>query len=463
MNLVLIILDSLRKDHVGCYGNSWIETPHLDAMAKESVVFDTAYPESLPTLPQRRAMHTGLRTFPFRGYHARQGDMVKIYGWEPIPQEQTTIAEMLRNAGFHTCMICDAYHCFKPSMNFHRGFNQFQWIRGQEIDKLRRPLPREEIEDVLLPWMLDTPVEIILRQHMANVADRKSEEDYFAARVFLSALEWLEENKTNQPFFLLVDCFDPHEPWDPPEEYWRKYDPDYSGKRVTIPLYGKSDFLSNPELKNMRAQYAGEVTLVDKYLGKFLDKMRSLNLMDSTLLLLISDHGHQLGEHGLTGKVPPGMHPELIDLVMMMRHPDGIGAGKRVSEFVYNVDQIATALNLLGIKPPDRLDGKDLWPLVTGSHKGPWRDHVMSGFQDYIWLRNQEYALISRNNGTNQSLFDLRSDIGQFNDIARKAPDIINQMFRQAIEGAGGSLPMYGIEREMGEWYQPLRSTDLYE
>jgi arylsulfatase A-like enzyme len=463
MNLVLIILDSLRKDHVGCYGNTWIETPNLDALARESVVFDNAYPESLPTLPQRRAMHTGLRTFPFRGYHSRKGDMVKIYGWEPIPEEQVTLAEILRKEGYNTCLICDTYHCFKPSMNFHRGFNQFHWIRGQEIDKVRRPLPRQAIEDVLLPWMMDTAVETILRQYMANVGDRKSEEDYFAARVFLTASEWLEENRTNQPFFLVIDCFDPHEPWDPPEEYWRKYDPDYNGKRVTMPLYGTSDFITEPEIKNMRANYAGEVTLVDKYLGRFLDKIRSLNLMDSTLLLLISDHGHQLGEHGLIGKVPPGMHPELIDLVMMIRHPDGTGAQTRVSELVYNVDQIATALNLLGVEPPNPLDGRDFWSLVTGTLKEPWRDHVISGFQDYVWLRNEYYSIISRNNGTNQSLFDLRSDIGQFHNIASEAPEVVSEMFQQAIEDAGGSLPMYYIEREMGEWYQPLRSDDLYE
>lgn len=460
MNLVMLIIDTLRKDHAGCYGNYWIETPNLDKLAKESVVFDAAYPESLPTLPQRRAMHTGKFTFPFRGYHPRKGDMVKIYGWEPIPEDQTTIAEMLRRTGYQTGIICDAYHCFKPSMNFHRGFNQFMWIRGQEADSFRRLLPREEVADVVLPWMKGTHVEYILRQHMANTADRKGEEDHFGPKVFLTASQWLEENKNNQPFFLVVDSFDPHEPWDAPEEYWRKYDPEYSGTRVIMPLYGKINVLSQPELKNMRAQYAGEVTLVDKYLGKFLDKMRSLNLMDNTLLLLISDHGHQLGEHGVMGKVPPGLHPELIDLVMMIRHPEGIGTGKRIGELVYNVDIVVTALNLLQVESPDKLDGKDLWPLVTSTHKGQWRDHVIAGFQDYTWLRTKDYALITRNNGTNQSLYDLRADIGQFNDIASEAPDVVKQLFQQAVEDAGGSLPVYDIGRRMGGWYQPLTARE---
>ncbi len=461
MNLVLVIIDSLRKDHVGCYGNTWIETPNLDKLAKESVIFDAAYPESLPTLPQRRAMHTGRRTFPFRKYNPRKGDMVRIYGWEPIPEEQTTLAEMLRRAGYHAGFICDAYHCFKPSMNYHRGFNQFQWIRGQEADRYRRPLPREAIMDVLQPWMLGTNVEMILRQHMANIADRKSEKDCFGPKVFLAASHWLEENKDNQPFFLLVDSFDPHEPWDPPEEYWRKYDPNYSGKRVIMPLYGRTDFLKKAELKNMRAQYAGEVTLVDKYFGKFLNKMRALGLMENTLLLVVSDHGHQLGEHGVMGKVPPGLHPELIDLVMMIRHPRGVGAGRRTSHLVYNIDLVPTALNLLKIQPPQKLDGKDLWPLVTGTHRGRWRDQVTCGFQDYTWIRNRDYALITRNDGTNQSLFDMHSDIGQFKDVAREAPEVISELFQQAVEEAGGSLPIYAIGRQMGEWYQPLTASEV--
>ena len=74
MNIVLIILDTLRKDHVGAYGNEWIETPHLDALARESVLFSRAYPESLPTLPVRRALHTGRRTYPFHGHRDYKGD-----------------------------------------------------------------------------------------------------------------------------------------------------------------------------------------------------------------------------------------------------------------------------------------------------------------------------------------------------------------------------------------------------
>ena len=85
MNIVMVIIDSLRQDHVGVYGNEWIQTPCLDRMAAESVLFTRAYPESLPTLPMRRAVHTGMRTFPFHGHRDYKGDFSGAPGWGPIP------------------------------------------------------------------------------------------------------------------------------------------------------------------------------------------------------------------------------------------------------------------------------------------------------------------------------------------------------------------------------------------
>ncbi|GAH05628.1 unnamed protein product [marine sediment metagenome] len=98
MRIFLIIFDTLRKDHTGkIYGNDWIKTPHFDAFAKDSIVFDKAYPESLPTIPVRRAIHTGIRTFPFnhKRPELRTDDIVKIPGWHPIPPQQTHLAEIL--------------------------------------------------------------------------------------------------------------------------------------------------------------------------------------------------------------------------------------------------------------------------------------------------------------------------------------------------------------------------------
>ena len=105
MNAILVILDSLRKDHIGAYGNDWIETPNLDALAKDSFRFIRAYPESLPTLCARRAIHTGLRTWPFRDLVTLPGETFQPAGWQPIPEVQTTLAETLSTAGYSTAMV----------------------------------------------------------------------------------------------------------------------------------------------------------------------------------------------------------------------------------------------------------------------------------------------------------------------------------------------------------------------
>ncbi len=136
-NIVLVIIDTLRQDHVGAYGNDWIRTPNLDAFAREAVVFTRCYPESLPTLPVRRALYTGLRTFPYHGHRDYKGDFSGAPGWGPIPEEQDTMSELLSAAGYRTALITDCYPQFKPSKNFHRGFDEWIWIRGQEADPYR--------------------------------------------------------------------------------------------------------------------------------------------------------------------------------------------------------------------------------------------------------------------------------------------------------------------------------------
>jgi len=230
MNVVLVMFDSLRKDCVGLYGTPpWgeVKTPHLDALAKEAVVYDRVYPESLPTLPTRRAVYTGQRVYPFFNADFRlKGDFVGAPGWGPIPEDQATLAEMFREAGYRTGLIADVYHMFKPSKNYWRGFDQWMFLRGQEKDPYRSgPEPTQEEIDYWLPKELQTePKVAFIRQCLKNMHDRTKEEDYFNARVFIEAARWLEQNRDADRFFLTVESFDPHEPWFVPEHYRRMYD-----------------------------------------------------------------------------------------------------------------------------------------------------------------------------------------------------------------------------------------------
>jgi arylsulfatase A-like enzyme len=137
-NVVLVIVDSVRRDHVGAYGNGWIRTPNLDALAKESLRFSRPYPESIPTLCARRAIHTGTRTWPFENWRPAKGDDIILWGWQPIPNDQTTLAESLRRNGYGTYFVTDNLQQYKASMNFHRGFDAFDFIRGQTTDHFLR-------------------------------------------------------------------------------------------------------------------------------------------------------------------------------------------------------------------------------------------------------------------------------------------------------------------------------------
>lgn len=446
MNVVLLIVDGLRKDHIGAYGNDWIQTPNLDALAEDSLRFTSAYPESTPTITARRAIHTGARSYPFRDYESAGEFDVQLYGWQPIPEEQTTLAEVLEEEGYSTMLVTDTLHMFRPAYNFHRGFGVFDFIRGQERD-LYRPLSRasrKDLDRLLIRGPGAGRVQEIAEQYLANTADRRGEEDYHSPQVFSRAMELLEASDRQQPFFLCVDVYDPHEPWDPPQSYVDLYGEPYDGPEPYLPAYGPSDYLSERELRRMRHLYAAEVTMVDRWLGRFMDKAEDLEMMDNTMFILLSDHGVGLGEHGFTGKVASELYPELVDIPFLIRHPEGRGAGTTSEYFASTHDVTPTILGTLGIDPPQQSEGQDLNALLEDEQPDQQRQHFTVGYDNYTLARDDRYALISSNDGDSSKLFDLRKDPDYERDIAKDNPDVVKRMYDDYIVGdAGGSPPRY--------------------
>jgi arylsulfatase A-like enzyme len=445
-SVIVVVMDTLRADHVGAYGNDWIKTPTLDALAEESIVFAHAFPECIPTIPMRRTLHTGLRTWPFREWVPDKGDIVPLLGWQRIPEDQVTFAETLQFNGYQNGFVTDTFHYFRPSKNFHRGFQQFIWVRGQEADTWRSTVDVDpkEVEAAIPPGLDGSEAYLEsfqASQYLANQAWREKEEDYQAPRVFQQAMNWLEENKTAPKFFLLVDSFDPHEPWDPPEKYLDLYaDPKYDGPAVTDPRYGSSDNLTEAQLQHMRDRYAAEVTMTDHWFGRFLDQARDQGMLDNTLLVVTSDHGHQLGEHGLTGKVPRGLWNELTDVPLMVRRPDGVGAGTRVDSFVQHHDIAPTILGALGVAPQVAMPGMDLLALAADRVRP--REHVSCGYHDYSWSRDGRYVYITRNDGTDQQLFDMEADPAQEHNLAEEEQGALRSMQEELLADAGGPLPV---------------------
>ena len=442
MNVILVILDSLRKDHIGVYGNDRIQTPNLDALAKESLRFTQAYPESLPTLCARRAIHTGMRTWPFRDIVKLPGETFQPAGWQPIPEQQVTLSETLLNAGYSTALFADTQPMFHPSMNFQRGFGVFEWLRGQERDRFRPKLgvSEDQIRQNTVPGHDDSMVDKV-RQYLANTKDRKSEEDWFAPRLFTRGMEYLERADEGTPFFLVLDSFDPHEPWDPPEEYVRLYSDGYEGRDPIVPNYGSADWIDDKELERMKALYSGEVTMVDRWLGRFLDKMESTGRMEDTMLIVLADHGVALGEHGATGKPYGALWPELTDIPFFIRHPEGKGAGQTSDFFASTHDVAPTILGAIGLLPIQQMDGQYLTVLLEGAEPPP-RRHFTLGYNEYVWARDRRYAMFGRNDRSDLKLYDLMRDPGMDEDIAGDNPDIVKHMFDDYIlKDAGGSLP----------------------
>ncbi len=363
MNTILIVIDTLRRDHLGCYGSRVCKTPHLDAFAERSVVFDNAYLASSPCMPARREIMTGRYEFPFRG-------------WGPLEHTDLDLAEALGQSKKPSMLITDHYHLFEHgSGNYHFHFSGWDFIRGQENDHwITNPSipPR-------FPAPERTKCHFAWAQYMRNTAQwrdaegRWSDERHtFCAQTFSRAATWLEENHAQRDFLLVIDHFDPHEPFDPPPPYDTMYcDGPPPRERVRWPIYGKADRYTPAELADIRALYAGKVSLVDHWFGAFVKHLTELGRLDDTMIIVTTDHGHLFGEHGMIGKPGTGhgdstLYQPMAHIPLLVYHPDfRTQGGARRSALVQPVDYFPTVMEAAGVAAPaERLHGKSLFPLM---------------------------------------------------------------------------------------------------
>lgn len=377
-NIILLITDSFRYDNLcGRCTAMPVQTPELDRfLVDHAAEVHGLVTGSFPTIPHRTDLATGRLGWPF-------------HGWQPIDcSSRNHMAALLAGQGYATQLLCDCPHLFRA--RFDAGFTAAFHLRGQEGDKALLHL-NDPIEHVMPPGKTRIRPQFrgfnLVDVHRWTNRGNRYEADSFAARTGSLACRWLEENCTASPFFLWVDFFDPHEPWDPPEYMVRRYDPDYRGVPMLHPNYGRSDAYSPEELRNLRAHYAAEAELVDRWLGRVLQKVDDLRLWDDSVVIVTSDHGMSLGEHDRTGKSNLSenddrywpLYPELGHVPFMVAAP-GVKAGMGLSILAEPIDILPTTLELAGVQvdPPESYHGHSFAPILCRG-RGRFRDLVVSG------------------------------------------------------------------------------------
>ncbi|MDP6180796.1 MAG: sulfatase-like hydrolase/transferase, partial [Desulfatiglandales bacterium] len=235
-----------------------------------------------------------------------------------------------------------------------------------------------------------------LNVYFQNTENRRHDRENMVGKSVSESIDWLQENYRRDKFCLWIDMWDPHEPFDPPDFDWARYlKPEYSGDRIIYPTYGRSNYMSPEEFDSLRALYAGKVTMVDRWIGRLMETIESLHLLKNTLIIWTTDHGHLFGEHERQGK-PSGelgnLYEETTHIPLLIRHPQGWGAGKKISGLVQPPDVIPTILDFLEIPVPDFIEGKSVWPLVNGT-KDQIRECAFSGrLSDIITYRADSSA-----------------------------------------------------------------------
>jgi arylsulfatase A-like enzyme len=407
MNVLVVVCNSLHIGFLGPYGNGWIETPNLDRLASEGIVFDHHFPENLTTLPTRRSWWTGRYGFP-------DPDQ----GWTPLRPDEVILPDLLWNQGVRTALISDVPYLRELGQGFGRGFDEVTWMRGQGYDPLVTPNdPRladvridvESEPHLRLPPADDPDIELWKgrwEQFLRNRAalHTEVEENTGVARTVRAAIEWLEKRGSEkEPFLLWLDIFSPHGPWDPPEPYRDRYvtiDPDEfeSGEEgdlvdvdesddlaleeigilIDVPAGAVGDVLSEAELLRLRRTYAGTVTFVDKWLGELFSALHRTGCMKDTLVIFTSDQGEPLGEHGYVRRFRPWLYEELMHTPLILRMPGGEFGGTRHHALVQTVDILPTILSALSAPASESAHGHDLLPLIRGQKK-KLRDYACMG------------------------------------------------------------------------------------
>lgn len=347
VKVIMVMFDSLNRHMLAPYGGDWVRTPNFSRLAERSVTFEQAYIGSMPCIPARRELHTGRYNFLHRS-------------WGPLEPFDDSMPEILKNNAIHTHLVTDHQHYWEDGgATYHNRYTTYELVRGQEGDKWKGHVGAFDMPD-----SLNTKEPHILRQDWINRSYITTESAMPQARTFQLGLEFIEQNKDADNWFLQIETFDPHEPFFTQDAWKALYPQSDSGIHFDWPPYGR--VTEPPEVvAHVRNEYAALMSMCDAYLGKVLDAMDTHNLWDDTMLIVNTDHGYLLGEHDWWSKMLMPWYNELAHLPLFIWDPRSQKANERRQSLVQTIDLPATILDFFGLDLPRDMEGRPLGGTVA--------------------------------------------------------------------------------------------------
>lgn len=368
-NVVLISIDSLRADHLSCYGYHRPTSPSLDRLATEGTRFATAYTVSPWTLPSHATMLTG--RYPL-SHGAVTAD-------RRISSATPTLASALKRAGYSTGGFV-SYEFLRRRYGFHIGFDHYDDFTTD----------------------LDTDAE----ERTARTGPLLNSQ----------IIPWIEAQK--RPFFLFIHYFDVHWDYDPPPPFDTVFDPEYVGPDLR-------PFLDNPaihpgmpkrHLDHLIALYDGEIRFTDQVVGEIVTTMDRLGIGQDTLLIVTADHGDEFFEHGSKGHTQT-LYDEVMRVPLIVRWPRGLASGQVVDAPVSLVDLAPTVYDLTGLPAPAGIEGRSLAPLLLGKDRptAPIYGHLTGRKRPHNWamVRRGGKKFLQHLRTPHAELYDLAIDPGE--------------------------------------------------
>ncbi|MCF7687336.1 MAG: sulfatase [Cephaloticoccus sp.] len=364
MKAILVMFDSLNRKWLEPYGGgAGVPTPNFNRLARHSATMTNSYVCSMPCMPARRDLLTGRPGFLHRG-------------WGPMEPFDDAFPEILQKAGVHSHLVTDHYHYFEEGgQNYHTRFSTWDFQRGQEGDPWK---PRLDAE-FAVPATTNFHSDARIRQDFVN----RHQAVHSQTRTFDSGLEFIAQHHATDNWFLQIECFDPHEPFFATEEWRRKYSPDYTGPVTDWPTYGRlSDLGARAELlPQWRREYAALVAMCDHSLGRVLDEMDRHDLWQDTMLIVGTDHGFFLGEHGFVAKNLGPLWEEVAHTPLFVWDPRTQVQAEARHSLVQIIDWGPTLLDFFGCPPTGDMTGHALRGVVA--HDTPVRDAAIFGYTNH--------------------------------------------------------------------------------